>query len=216
MLHRPVAKAKKTKKGTRTPTRERLIDAAAREFALKGYEGASLEGIASAVGIKAPSIFKHFAGKQALYDAILGDIQATFVMPAEQFMSRRSDPVEALLLVWEYYWDFCEAHPHYAALLFREAFHAGNPRLQGLSVATDFSVSLARTYVRHAQEEGQVRKFDPDSHIFWAIGYPMMFFAVPGLRANLWQGRRSKTSVREAKTSFLKAAEYFLRPRDAE
>lgn len=208
-----MATRKSTKKDAgRTSTRERLIDAAAKEFALKGYDGASLEGIAAAVGIKAPSIFKHFAGKQVLYDAIIGEIQSTFAVPAEQFMSDRNDPVQALLTVCEYYWDYCETHPHYAALLFREAFDVNNPRLDGLRLATDFSVSLARAYIGHAQEAGRVREFDPDSYIFWTIAYPMSFFAVPGLRTNLWQGKRSTGPARDAKAAFLNAAEHLLRP----
>lgn len=201
-----------TKKRARVGTAEKLLQAAARDFAIKGYEGASLEGIASAVGIKAPSIFKHFAGKRALYDAILGEIQETLAVPAEQFMSLRGDPIEALLVVWEYYWDFCESHPYYAALLFREAFDADSPRLDGLRLATDFSASLTRAYIHNAQEAGQLRDFDPDGHLFWALSYPMTFFAVPGLRTHLWQAKRARPAARKAKAAFLEAAKHFLTP----
>lgn len=202
----------KTAPKKRVGTYEKLLEAAARDFALKGYEGASLEGIASTVGIKAPSIFKHFAGKRALYDAILTEIQETFAVPAEQFMSLRGDPVDALLVVWEYYWDYCETHPYYAALLFREAFDVASPRLDSLRIATDFSVSLTRGYIRNAQAAGQLRDFDPDAHMFWALTYPMTFFALPGLRTNLWQGKRARPAARKAKAAFLEAAKHFLTP----
>ena len=53
-----------------TNTKERLILAALDLFSTKGYEGTSVEEIAQAVGIKAPSIYDHFKGKEALLYAI--------------------------------------------------------------------------------------------------------------------------------------------------
>ncbi|WP_051348485.1 TetR/AcrR family transcriptional regulator [Peribacillus kribbensis] len=43
-------------------------------FAEQGYEGTALSEIAGRVGIKAPSIYAHFASKQDLYLSILRDI----------------------------------------------------------------------------------------------------------------------------------------------
>lgn len=201
------------KQRPRVGTRQKLIRAASKEFALKGYDGATLEEIASAVGIKAASIFKHFSGKQALYDAILAELQETLAVPSEQFMKQSDEPIEAILIVWEYYWDFCEKHPHYVALLIREAFDSGNPRIKRLRIASDYTLSLARAYILHAQGSGQIRQFDVDGYILWAITYSMTFFGVPGLRAHLWHGPRAKASVREGRQAFLQAARYFLEPR---
>ena len=53
-----------------TNTKERLILAAIELFSTKGYEGTSVEEIAKAVGIKAPSIYDHFKGKEALLYAV--------------------------------------------------------------------------------------------------------------------------------------------------
>ena len=45
-------------------TKERILDAALTLFAENGYDGTSVEQIANAVGIKAPSLYKHFKGKE--------------------------------------------------------------------------------------------------------------------------------------------------------
>lgn len=52
-------------------TRERILDEALALFAQRGFEATSVHDIASEVGIKAPSLYKHFAGKQAIFDAIV-------------------------------------------------------------------------------------------------------------------------------------------------
>ena len=48
-------------------TKERILDAALTLFAENGYDGTSVEQIANIVGIKAPSLYKHYKGKAAKY-----------------------------------------------------------------------------------------------------------------------------------------------------
>ena len=47
-------------------TREKALQAALELFGRKGYDRVSMNDIAEAVGIRAPSLYKHFAGKEAL------------------------------------------------------------------------------------------------------------------------------------------------------
>ena len=65
----PVTKPARRKKGERTAAR--IMDVAEDLFAAQGYEGTSLRQIASGAGIKEPGLYNHFAGKQALYEAVL-------------------------------------------------------------------------------------------------------------------------------------------------
>lgn len=60
--------AKETK-GARTA--RRILDVAEDLFAQHGYEGTSLRQVAAGAGIKEPGLYNHFAGKQALYEAVL-------------------------------------------------------------------------------------------------------------------------------------------------
>mgnify|MGYP003668133266 CR=1 FL=1 len=59
----------KQTKGARTALR--ILDIAEELFAQQGYDGTSLRQIAERVGIKEPGLYNHFAGKQALYEAVL-------------------------------------------------------------------------------------------------------------------------------------------------
>ena len=51
-------------------TKQRILQEALRLFSQKGYDAVSVEQIADAVGIKAPSLYKHYKGKRDIFDAI--------------------------------------------------------------------------------------------------------------------------------------------------
>jgi len=56
---------------TPAPTREVILDTAERLFAAHGVEGVAVRDLAREMGITASSLYNHFPGKQALYDAVL-------------------------------------------------------------------------------------------------------------------------------------------------
>jgi AcrR family transcriptional regulator len=52
-------------------TSDRILDSAEHLFAEKGYQATTLRDIASDVGIQNPSLYKHFASKADIYEAVL-------------------------------------------------------------------------------------------------------------------------------------------------
>ena len=52
-------------------TRERILNEALKLFAKKGYDAVGVAEIADAVGIKAPSLYKHFKSKRDIFDSII-------------------------------------------------------------------------------------------------------------------------------------------------
>lgn len=59
-------------------TKQRILNKALELFAAKGYDSVSVGEIAGAVGIKAPSLYNHFPGKQAIFDAIVESTAAQY------------------------------------------------------------------------------------------------------------------------------------------
>ncbi len=55
----------------RGSTKQRILLEALKLFAKEGYEAVSVEQIAKAVGIKAPSLYKHYKSKRDIFDSIL-------------------------------------------------------------------------------------------------------------------------------------------------
>ncbi len=52
-------------------TRQAILDAALELFAQKGFFGTSLRDVASSVGVRESALYNYFAGKDALFDALI-------------------------------------------------------------------------------------------------------------------------------------------------
>ncbi|MBO6299673.1 MAG: TetR/AcrR family transcriptional regulator [Lachnospiraceae bacterium] len=64
-------------------TKERILDEALTLFSEKGYTNVFVGEIAERVGIKAPSLYKHYKNKQAIFDAIIGEMNRRFSVTAD-------------------------------------------------------------------------------------------------------------------------------------
>ena len=51
-------------------TKQKILLESLRLFSQRGYDAVGVEQIAAAVGIKAPSLYKHYSSKQDIFDAI--------------------------------------------------------------------------------------------------------------------------------------------------
>jgi len=72
------------------PTKERIFHAAARMFAEHGYDNVSMRDLASAVGIKNPSIYNHFASKKE----ILRELYAFFHYHRKRLLPDLNEAIE--------------------------------------------------------------------------------------------------------------------------
>ena len=88
-------------------TRERILDAALDSFAEQGYAGASMRNIAARAGLRASSLYNHFAGKKQLLLALLertGPVRMTeelAALPENLSMDGLRDRVfDALFALW--------------------------------------------------------------------------------------------------------------------
>lgn len=73
-------------------TKEKILLSALELFADRGYEAVTVAQIAEAVGIKAPSLYKHYQSKQAIFDAILQKMDTQYLQQVAALSMHGKDP----------------------------------------------------------------------------------------------------------------------------
>lgn len=73
-------------------TKQKIIEEALTLFSTKGYDAVSVGEIAAAVGIKAPSLYKHYKSKQEILQAVLEEMNQRY---HKQAVSNHMDGTEA-------------------------------------------------------------------------------------------------------------------------
>lgn len=161
--------------------RRRVLDAAERVFAERGYAGATTREIAETAGIRKRMLFYYVPGKEALYRAVLERVITGTVAIHEQF---RNDPgpvglaeaIEGLTL-------FAAANRPALTLLLREIMDGGHhlPALAREHLGPLFARGAAE--VRRNVERGVFRPGDP-MHLLVDVGGLTLFYVamVPLLR----------------------------------
>ena len=72
-------------------TKQKILDEALTLFSEKGYANVFVGDIALAVGIKAPSLYKHYKSKKAIFDAIIDKMNANFAEQAKAMQINGTD-----------------------------------------------------------------------------------------------------------------------------
>src|SRR6202012_6019511 len=77
-------------------TRTHLIEVATQLFATLGYEGTSIEAVLAESGASRGSLYHHFAGKDALFLAVLENVGTMVAAQVPAAMAGAGDPVAEL------------------------------------------------------------------------------------------------------------------------
>ena len=59
-------------------TKDRILDSALTLFSEKGYDGVGVDLIAEKAGIKGPSLYKHFKGKEDILDSLIEKVETHY------------------------------------------------------------------------------------------------------------------------------------------
>ena len=77
-------------------TRDQLIEVATRLFAEHGYEGTSIEAVLSAAGVSRGALYHHFAGKEALFEAVVSAVSEQVTVELTEAVQGCADPLDAM------------------------------------------------------------------------------------------------------------------------
>jgi AcrR family transcriptional regulator len=97
-----------------SPRAREIVDAARELLEREGGQALSMRALAEQLGIRAPSIYKHFAGKEALEAALISD---AFEAQAAVFEAAIEGSDEPLAAIARAYRTFARSHPHLYRLM---------------------------------------------------------------------------------------------------
>jgi TetR/AcrR family transcriptional regulator len=106
-------------------SRERLVTAAAAEFAARGFAGANVDRIAHAARVNKAMIYYHFGSKAALYREILGDMFQAVAGRMRDVTAADAPPEDRLRSFVEAIAIEAEARPHFPSIWLREIAEGG-------------------------------------------------------------------------------------------
>ncbi|MEO8907237.1 MAG: TetR/AcrR family transcriptional regulator [Microbacteriaceae bacterium] len=113
-------------------SRERIVDAATRLFAERGYDATSTRSISDAVGLNLATVAYHVGSKSDLYREVMHqahtaqrDLLAGALDDLRAAGSTEAEARAALSRFVDAYLDFCVVHPHIPALWMRRWLSEG-------------------------------------------------------------------------------------------
>lgn len=170
----PVKKRRATRAaaaGESRDTREKILEVAEALIADSGVEGFRIKDLAERIGVRPPSLFAHFDGREAIVEAVLVRLLENIdeILPA----NLEGDPVEALGHGVAAFVRYLAEHPAVTRLILRDLGDVGSPRLEereSTRVKIDaIQERVART-LRRGQREGVFRKVRPDAVMAQMVG----------------------------------------------
>jgi TetR/AcrR family transcriptional regulator, mexJK operon transcriptional repressor len=180
-------------------TRQRILMAAGEAFRAQGYARSTTRGIAAAAGVTEVTLFRHFASKENLFQAVVdhfgnvqgmvaglearfsGDVRADLMMIGEVLAKVMIERADSILMM------VCESS-HFPEI---KAVGAGNPRRLRAMLARYLEGQIAR---------GQVRQCDPELAAQAFLG---MFFSYAITEAAFDEKPSPETGIEDVLTQFV-------------
>jgi AcrR family transcriptional regulator len=178
----PAPRPRRTRDGE--ATRQRLLRAALELFTTTGFHGTTTPALAARAGVAEGTIYRHFAGKEALYaEVVRGTAQWAHGVVAEVEADRTVPAVERLRRLARRFVEGAERDPAAARLLFRRTGDVPSETGSRAALA-DFQAGVERL-VAAAKGDGLVR---PGPAELWAaVWLALVGFVAEKVAAKEWE-----------------------------
>jgi len=123
-------------------TRERIVNAALREFSRRGFSGARVQRIAATAPTNIRMIYHFFGSKEALYVKVLERGLQDLRSEERKLSVTTGDPIEGLLTLFDFIFDHFAAHQELVSLLSNENIHKALFLRRSRKVATMSSPTI--------------------------------------------------------------------------
>lgn len=145
--------------------RRRLLEEAIRLFGRHGYEGTSLEAVASAAGVRKQTLLYYFPTKEALLDACVAETSQRVARALSEALEGEASPSQKAETVIHTLFRLAEEWPEFPQFV-REAGRLGPEVVERFAATLEPLRVRALSFLARGMEEGQIRRQDPALLLF--------------------------------------------------
>ncbi len=148
--------------------RSQIIAAAEGEFARAGFRDCRMGDVAATAGISLATLYKHFAGKDALWDAVNATRMAEFMAAVDAAVAEVESALDGLLAAARAEVEFLTTHDAFLAMQLKDGLNwatstAGpSQRRGGQRQAWEQGMGLVTRAAERAIRRGEVGVSSPD------------------------------------------------------
>jgi TetR/AcrR family transcriptional regulator len=165
------------KKPVRRPgSRERLLQAAAAEFAARGFDGAKVERITRRARVNKAMLYYHFDHKAALYREILGHQFTALAAAVAAGHDADAAPDRQLRRFIHIVADVLATEPHFPAIWLREMAEGGRHLDASIAVALKAIIAALGRILEQGRRDGLFVPAHPLVTQMGIVG-PLLLFA---------------------------------------
>ena len=184
----PTPRPRRSQQVRSATSRQRLLTAAAAEFAARGFAGASVDRIARAARVNKAMIYYHFRSKAALYREILRDMFEAVAAGVARVAQTPADPAEKVRGFVDAIAVEAEARPHFPPIWFREIAEGGTHLDPATLASMSGIIQSLGGIVREGIAAGCFQPVNPLLVHAGIVGPILLYFASNSLRVRLQRG----------------------------
>ena len=145
--------------------KEEIINTAARLFKEKGYSAVTMRDLATAMGIKAASLYNHISSKQEILKEIIISLAEEFTSGMDEIMSSKSKCLEKLRAVITLHIKISSQNIFGMASLNNDWMHLEDQLDYYLKLRLDYETNF-RNIIREGIKKDELVDGDPDVMLF--------------------------------------------------
>ena len=167
--------------------KEEIIQVASRLFYEKGYKTVSMRDIATAMDIKAASLYNHITGKQEILSVIILKVAEEFTVGMEKVVSENNSAVKKVEKVIEMHIDITVNYSEALAASNNDWMHLEKSDLHAfIKMREDYEENF-RSIIKQGIEAGEIKPYHPEVILFSILSTLRTLY--------LWYQKRGKLDV---------------------
>jgi AcrR family transcriptional regulator len=145
--------------------RKDLLEEAIRQFGRRGFDGTSLEAVASSIGVRKQTLLYYFPTKEDLLRACVREASRTVAEALTQALEEETSGSRKAEAVIHTLFDLAAKWPEFP-LFVREASRLGPDVIQEFAAMLEPLRVRALVFLERGMKEGQIRRQDPALLLF--------------------------------------------------